>query len=115
MRPSMLIIPALILAAACVSARAADPAGVWKSNSGSQITIPANPNDFDIIFKGSDGKKMLVSAGWVAGEVGKQFTYTFNNVAAICTFDDDHKITVRGPNGVSIWTRERTMTSAAKK
>ena len=70
MRPSTLIIPALILAAACVSARAADPAGVWKSNSGSQITIPANPNDFDIIFKGSDGKKgpqptlMVHTARW---------------------------------------------------
>jgi hypothetical protein len=114
---SLYLAAVIVMSVIAAAAHAADPSGVWKSDSGSTITIPANPADFDLIFKGADGKKLLISAGWVADAVGKQFTYTYNNVAAVCTFDpnDSNKITVKGPNGVSTWTRQRFMSSTAKK
>jgi hypothetical protein len=95
------------------SVQGADVAGIWKSSSGSVIVIPANPENFDIIMRTKDGRTLLFSAAWV-GKGFKQFTYSYQNVAAVCNVEpnDFNKITVTQGDTVTVWTRERTMTSA---
>ena len=95
------------------SARASDVAGIWKSSSGSVVIIPANPDNFDIIMRTKDGRSLLFAAAWV-GKGYTQFTYSYQNTASVCNVDpnDPNKITVTVGDVVTVWTRERTMTSA---
>jgi hypothetical protein len=110
---TLALLCALVLSSAAV--HAAGIGGVWKSSSGATITIPPT-NDFDLIYKGADGHKMLMTGAWLPQQVGVQFTYIVaGSGAAIATVDPQnaHRITVKAPNGViTVWTRVSTLTRA---
>ncbi len=87
--------------------------GVWQSTTGNQIIIPANPAAMDIIFKTTTGQRYLLAGSWVQGQVGRQFFYTLNNKAAVCTLDTQtyKRIFCKVDQTVSTWTRIRTSSS----
>ena len=98
----------LISAVYVGEAHAASAVGIWKSTSGNVFIIPNNPKEFDIICKKTDGTKELLTAKWVEGLVGTQFTYG----PVTCTFNSKNPDSMRveqpdKANGkiVNFWVR----------
>lgn len=110
MQKMPLLAVGLILFALASNVDAAGIGGVWKSSSGSTITIPPT-QDFDIIIKAANGTKTYFTGAWMPQQVGRQFTYSSGGIAAVATVDpaNEHRITVRVEATVTVWTRESVL------
>jgi hypothetical protein len=100
----------MLLFALATNVEAAGIGGVWKSSSGSTITIPPT-QDFDIIIKAANGTKTYFTGAWLPQQVGRQFTYSSGGVAAVATVDpaNENRITVQIERTVTVWTRESVL------
>lgn len=91
-------------------AHAESPSGTWKSDSGNTFIIPLiGSGDFDIIKVAPTGAKSLLSARWVPGMEGTQFSYQFNGAVYTGTFNGNDPDRVRVASGAqaNFWVRIR--------
>lgn len=110
LRSFLFVISLLAAFAWARPARAQDPSGVWKSDTGNTFIIPpAVTGDFDMIKVVPAGTKELLRAAWVTGMEGTQFAYMTGGVRYVCTFNGQNpdRIQVAYGEKANFWTRVR--------
>lgn len=91
-------------------ARAENPSGTWKSDSGNTFIVPLiGAGAFDFIKVAPTGAKELVRGSWVAGMEGTQFVYSVGAVRHTCTFNGQNPDRIHVASGAktNFWTRVR--------